>query len=668
MASKVTEKKTLPVPPLLRHFFTDIGAQPEWRGPAAIDMAWKDNKQWTKEQKLYFKSLGMPEDMFVNLMGPALDAVTGYEAKHRVDWMITAAGEEHEEMAEGLNHKLNDELRLADANQACADAYEPQAGVGLGWVYVGRSQDLLAPSKLLIEDVHRDEIFWDMRSRSASLKRDCRWIARRKFFDKDEATALLPGHAQLINFTFSDWQTIDIAEGGLFFEWFNNLNQYTDPIELIMEHLSDRPRVAIYEVYYKVVEFKTLMFLADGQVFEPIPGSNTHLELLATGQARLHHNIPVNVTRVAWFIGPHMIYDGPSPHPHNEFPFVPFFGIREDATNSPVGLLRRMRGPQEQYNRAVIEIQHILRSIRIEKDYDALHKMSDPQAVYEATRANGVINLKHNKNFKIVREWQKLDKLEKICDRAKEEINLAGGIYQTFQGRTEQKQSGVAVENIAELGAQTLGKINANYQYGRKQVGDLSYYHIVDIVGERPETVHIPRSLGQQRKTVKLNDGVNNKVQLMRAQIALQDVHTSSGYRNQMHQRITGIMDKLPPDLVGTALPFWVETSEMPKKDLFIKLINQKLGHIEDEEERAAFEEKQRQDAEQLKELEVQTLLLEQDLKKAETAEKYAKEKDLKASALKKRIEAAKEMQEIRNMGKEPIDRRQRALPGPTGV
>jgi len=326
--------------PVLRNLLSDIAAQPSWRGDAAVDMAWRDNKQWSKEQIAYMESLGLTPFM-VNLMAPAMDAVTGYEAKHRVDWMITGASEEHEEMAEGINQELNDEMRLSKANHACSEAYESQAGVGIGWVHVKQNTDIMDPSKVLIEDVHRDEMFWDMRARSEDLRKDCRWLARRRFFDKDAATAFLgESHRELIEYTYSDWQTVEIADESPQMGWYSEMTEYTDPIELIMDNQSARKMVAIYECYYKVFERRDIIEVFNGQVMEFKRDNPVHLEILTTGSGVLHPQKMINVVKVAWFVGPHLIYDGPSNEPHNNYPYVPFFGPREWAS----GAIQSCRG------------------------------------------------------------------------------------------------------------------------------------------------------------------------------------------------------------------------------------------------------------------------------------------------------------------------------------
>lgn len=644
--------------PILRNLLSDIASQPQWRGEAAVDMAWRDNKQWTKEQIAFIESLGL-NPLTVNLIAPAMDSVTGYEAKHRVDWMVTAASEEHDEMAEAINHSLNDEMRLSDANQACSDAYESQAGVGVGWVHVTRNTDPFDPGTLIIEDVHRDEIFWDMRARSRDLRRDCRWLARRKFFDKDMAKQFLgPKHHDLIDFTYSDYRTIDISEEGPQADWFAQMNEYTDPIELILDNNSGRPMVAIYEVYYKVVEPRDLIMMGDGGVMEFRKKNLIHLDILNSGMGYLERKVPINVCRVAWFVGPHLIWDGQSAEPHNHFPYVPFFGCREDGTNSPTGLIRRMRGPQEQYNRAVVEIQRILRSRRIEKDFDALQGMDDIQALFEINRTDGVVNLKHGRKFQVIREWEKIASLEGICKRAREEINAASGIYQTFQGQTEANQSGIAVESIAELGAQSLGKINANYQHARKCVGDLAFAHHVYNIGHKRVVVNIPQEIGQQKKQVVLNDGIDNNLAVMRSRVELQDVHTSAGYRAHSHMRLTSIIEKIPDEFKGVLIPFWLESSEMPKKEQAIKLINKKLGYEEDETKREQQEAGQAQAAEEQRQLEIRKFVAEVEDLEAGAKHKTAQAGSANADAMKKRIETANLIRQFKLGGM--------GLPGPS--
>lgn len=641
-------KKLSEASPILQNLLSDLDAQPSWRGDAAVFMAWRDNNQWAADQKYYIEEVIGIKAIQVNLIAPAMDSVYGEEVKHRVDWMVSAASEEQEDMAEAINHEMNDAMRLANANHACSEAYMSQASVGIGWVHVTRNPNPLIPGILKVEEVHRDEMFWDMRARSMDLREDCRWIARRRFLDKDAATIFFGDkHKDLIEAVYSDYTSIDISSGPQV-DWFSEMQQYSEPIELIMDKTSERRMVAVYEVYYKEFQHVDLLSTSMGMVSIFDRENPVHLEVLAGGMGIIQEKIPIPICRQAWFIGPHIVYDEPSREPHPHAPYVPFFGLRADAENKPQGLIERMIGAQEQYNRAIVEIQRILRSRRIEKDSDALKNMNDQQALYEINRTDGVVNLRKGAKFEVVREWEKISQLEGICQRARDEINAASGIYQTFQGQTEADQSGIAVESIAELGAQSLAKIKANYQYSRKMVGDLAFYHIVDDIGIDPRMVKIPQELGQQKKQVVLNDGMNNRVSMLRAQVALQDIHTSAGYKQHTHQRMTSMLKELPDEFKGPLLPIWLESSEMPKKEQAIKIVNKQLGFIEDENQREMKEQQEMIEAEERKQLEYRQINAQIEETEASAEDKRAQAKDHTASALKKRAETAAVIREFK--------------------
>ena len=72
----------------------------------------------------------------------------------------------------------------------------------------------------------------------------------------------------------------------------------------------------------------------------------------------------IGKVRLAWFMGPHKLSDGPSPYPHNKFPYVPFWGKREDRTGVPFGLIRGMMFLQDEVNARIAKMQWGLASVR----------------------------------------------------------------------------------------------------------------------------------------------------------------------------------------------------------------------------------------------------------------------------------------------------------------
>jgi hypothetical protein len=661
----------IPTPPVLEELFSDQGNEPEWRGLAARVCQVRDNNPWTGEQRAVFRNLGMPDEMFVNLLASANDSVTGYEAKSRTDWAVFSDDQDHVDIVDAINHELIKTLRLAEANEACSNAYGAQIGPGVGWVYVGPSNNPLSPSFLMIEDVHRDEMFWDMRSRSPLLRNDCRYIYRRRFLDKDEALQLFPVWGELIQISFSrDWTDFDLGEGQVSYgPWMEALSKWKEPIEMSLMNLSDRKRVPVYEVYYKVIEQRDII-IVDQQAQLYDPNNAIQEELLMYGMAQIESKA-VPVVRESWFIGPNCVWDGPSRAPHNDFPYVPFFGQRNDADNTPMGLLVRGLGPQEQYNRTIVEMQRILRNILIITDKDATKGMTDAQVLKETSKMYGIIKLTPQRRFEIRQEWEKYTALESSLPRIREELNGAMGVYHTFQGKQEGDVSGVAAETLAELGAQSLGKINSNYQLSRKLVGEIAFSYVVADIGTATRTCRIPKKNGQPQKDVVLNDGVRNRVSMMRAYVSLQPVHTSSGWRHYQHQRIDEAMGRLPEEAMVELLPAWIETFEgLPNGEKVIERITKKLGIYADEEQAAAAEEQASAKAEEERQLEIATAKADNEKKLAEAENKHADTQKTLAETAKIRQETAIAARDVENevdekvRAKLPVERLRQTLQG----
>jgi hypothetical protein len=76
--------------------------------------------------------------------------------------------------------------------------------------------------------------------------------------------------------------------------------------------------------------------------------------------------------RVSIWLGPHKLVDVPSPLPHTDFPYVPFWCFRKDRSRAPYGLIRDMRGPQDQVIDLDILLYEVLNSVKVEVDNDAL--------------------------------------------------------------------------------------------------------------------------------------------------------------------------------------------------------------------------------------------------------------------------------------------------------
>lgn len=588
---------------------SDIAFQDtEWRPLAQKCADYYDHLQITQSRLNMLKACETL-DIIGNHIQPVVNSVLGHEEQSRVDWMVSADDLPSEEVAEALNQKVNEAMRLSDANRYCSEAYKHQIIKGIGWLHMRRNPDPFDANRYLIERIQTDEMFWDMRSRDQSL-RDCRWVARRKFLDIDEAIVEFPQHAELIKacrdgsygtgFEVGEHAALNAER---YSEYQASLNYSSHVFQSVGG--SPRQRIAIYEVYYRSLEKANILRFANGRIEEYQKDNPLHMIALLTQQA-MPEKYNIKKMRRKWFIGPHEIKDEKSPHPHNYFPFVMFQGYVEDTRNVPYGIVRGMLDPQDAYNEAGFEMMNILQNVQIMKEAGTFGNigMRDSELVAEVRRRDSVITTDDGKlgTLIITKEWQELQALNGLQEKYAQQIRDYSGVYNSYSGHDAKANSGVAIASLAELGATTLSEINANYQFARKKLGELMLAFVVADIGHNEIEVSIKE--GSSTKAVKkivLNrrdserGAVTNAVAMARTQVVLADVHSSAGYRQHLNRRIMEMYQVTGADPVQREflMEMAIETSELPNRGEYLEKWRKIKGIDDDPEVQKKMQEQQ---------------------------------------------------------------------------
>ncbi len=654
--------------------------QPFWRKEAARCAQYYDGRQLPQSVINDLEGRGHPV-LITNLVQPTINGVLGMEARTRTDWFVRADDDEFAEVAEGLNQRVNEGLRTAKADRACAEAYKGEIISGLGWVEVRRNSNPLG-SKYLIKPVHRDEISFDWKT-DTDLH-NCEWLMRERWVSAEETKAQFPKHKDVIENSLGQWNDLDN-------ELLNNNHellshaydewQYGSSTRGIEDWVNmDRKQVKVYELYYRVWEDAVLMALPDGQIKEVDTENPMHIALIASGRVSVvKRKIPK--LRLSWYVGPHHIKDMASPHPHNHYPYVPFFGAREDQTLIPYGLVRSMLSPQDEINFRRIKLTAQLNYKRIIMDDDAT-EMSDDDLV-DAVHANdGIVRL----NPKARREGGGLFKVETDQGIASQQFNImadarsliqdVAGIYNAMLGKESSATSGVAINSLVEQGATTLADINDNYRDARQMVGELILAHEVEELARQENVqVVIPKRTGQQRKVVTLNartdEGkVSNAVAHAKTQVVMGEIQQSPGYKAQVSQMLTQFIGQLPGEVQVACLDIVIEQLDLPeaKKEQLLERLRKVTGDIDPNdmsEEQAAALTKSQQMQELLQQLEIKTKEAELAVKQAESAEKQANAEKRLADAQYSKERAETEDQEQQAMRQQQWRESRRPPPPP---
>ena len=552
----------------------DIRDQPKWRLEADTDCDYYDGSQTSAEVLRRLREAGIPPQDS-NLIKPTINAVLGMEARGRTDYKITSDDEQQAEIAEGLSARIKEVETESRADRAMSDAYSSMIRAGVGWVEVSREFDPLRyPYR--VREVHRNDIYWDWTSKEPDLS-DARYLRRDKWVDRMQAIAMFPEQEQIILNTWSGWSRADVYEGtdtGMASAYEIEQTWGRDHEEYLNQSSG---MVRLSELWYRHFEEGHVLGLPDGKTIEYREDNPYHQAAVAKGLVRVQKSLLTRV-RVAIWLGPHKLMDAPSPLPHPDFPYVPFWCFRKDRSRAPYGLIRDMRGPQNQIIDLDILLYEVLNSVKVEIDNDALdlnqNTYHEVARNISSLRSMTVLNSQRRNagGFKVTREHQLAAQVFQLVQERKRRIEEVGGIYRSMLGADTSATSGVAINNLVEQGSTVLAEPNDNFRYARRIVGQqLLAFIRHDMLG-RESTVAVRRGSGHKlvvfnRPVISVSGPViENDIETAQVKVVLEDIPATPSFRAQQLQSLAQLVQAAPPAYQAVMYPAMLELSDIPNR------------------------------------------------------------------------------------------------------
>lgn len=575
----------------LTEIMYEIEEQPYWRNIADKEMDYADGNQLESELLNRMKQIGIPpavEDM----IGPALQSVEGFELQTRTDWRVKANGDTgSDDVADALNFKLNQAERLSKADKACSDAFRPQIGCGIGWVEVKREQDPFKYPYRCVK-VHRNEIHWDMKAAENDLS-DARWLRRTRWIHPKRLIQAFPQHAELIQtvgrYGASWWQEAGVMDGG---ESTGLKNAWLDARSYTISeqhwYNTTSKEINVAEVWYRRWVRVPVLKFGDGRVVEYDSSNMNHDIAIYQGLA---HVELANISKIrrSYWLGPHVLFDGPTPYSHHYFPYVPFWGAREDNTNIPYGFVRRMKFSQDSINSGISKLRWGMSVTRVERTKGAVD-MTDEQLRRQVARpdADIVLNANHmakaGARFEVKRDFELSQQHFQLINDNRAAIERVSNITSGFQGKQGNATSGKQEQLQIEQSNQTLMKIMDNFREARTLIGEMLLSMIVEDMGSREQTVVIEGDAVREDRTVVINKPevdemgypyVSNDIQRIRLKVVLDDVPSSTTFREQQLNALSEITKSLSAEIQTAVLPYVMALTNIPFKKNIIESIRQ---------------------------------------------------------------------------------------------
>ena len=574
-------------------------SQPPWRAQADKEADYADGNQLSTDLLRRMKEMGIPPAK-ENIIGPAIAAVCGYEAKTRTDWRVTPDGEPGgQDVADALNFKLNQAERHSKADRALSQAFRPAASVGLGWVEVARASNSMEyPYKCRY--IHRNEIWWDMKAIEPDLS-DARWLYRRRWVSRSRAARMFPNHATLIMAGGPDRWIADFAiqelEGGQ----STGLHAAADAERawtLPEDHYynEENKTVCITELWYRRWVTTVMLKMRDGRAVKYDQANELHRAALSLGRGKLVEEL-LPVVRRAYWMGPHCLFDGPSPYPHRHFPYVRVSGFQEDLTGIFFGLVRDMLFPQDNLNSTISKLRWGMSAVETKRTKGAV-AMTDQQFRQMSSRvdADFVLDpqaMKDGGVFERNRDFQLNGQQFQLMQDSRAAAARVSGVTASFQGQTGTATSGVQEQTQVEQSQVSLADLMDNFKEARSQVGELLLALIIEDIGKQETTVVIEGDVLNPPRTVVLNrpevdelTGIvmlSNDVQRTRLKVAMEDVPTSSSFRAQQLNSLSESVKAATPEIQQVVMPFMIDLMDLPRKKEVVEAIRDAQGQADPE-------------------------------------------------------------------------------------
>lgn len=564
----------------------EMDEEPAWRRTADKEMDYADGNQLDTELLQAMKEQGIPPAI-EDRIGPMMLALQGYETAVRTDWRVTANGQVgSQDVADALNFELNQAERQSNADKACSNAFRPQAGVGLGIVEVMRQSD---PTKYpyKCKAVNRNQVRWDWTAEEGNLD-DARYLKHDKWLQPQRLINAFPEHATHIremgrqganwwNGGMSGYMgSAGGASTGLENVWRDGRSWTTEESRW---YDRNNKQLCLSAVWYRRWVSANMLRTPDGRVVEYDPQNMAHNIGIATGSSEVFKAVVAKV-RLSYWIGPYKLHDGPSPYPHEHFPYAMFWGFREDRTRVPYGYVRGVIFQQDSLNSGTALMRWGLAAFRVERTEDVVD-MPDAMFRRQVGRRNADIKLKSEAlskpgaRFEIKRDAQLTDQQHQLMDNCRSVFEQISAAPASFTGQRGSATSGLQERTQLEQANQALGAVMDNFREGRTMIGKMLLAMIVKDLGDKEKTVIIEGDAVKADRSVVLNrvetDGsgytyLSNDVQRTLLQTAVEEVPSTAGYRAQQLYAFQEVIKTMPPQFQQAAFPYMVALMDTPYK------------------------------------------------------------------------------------------------------
>ena len=578
------------------------------------DHKFYDGDQWDDDDSATLKARGQKALVF-NQIKPACDWVLGTEKRTRIDYKILPRKKEHGPSAEVKTKGMK---YLSDVNKEVfqrSRAFEDMSKCGIGWLEYGVRDDA-SDERIFSRFEDWRNIWYDSLAIELDLS-DARYLFRSKFVDLDVASAMFPKRAHIIKaaaindhswhdeeMTGLDITPVEGEQGFLLDQWHGVDTPYF------------RNRVRLVEGWYRLPMRAKIM---RGPELGSLNGVRfdkedpDHNYLINNNYASLYDAIRMQVYCMM-FCSTGALHKQESPYNHNRFPFVPLVCFRRKTDNTPYGLIRQLRDPQEDLNKRRSKALFILQTNQTIADDDATDDWDDFKE--ELDRPDGLIRKKRGSEVTINKETRLVEEHVMLMGQDAEYIERTAGVNDEMMGRQSNAVSGKAITQRYEMGTVVTASMFDNLRLAFQLAGEIKLSLMeqywtdekqIRITGKKGQPEFIAINTADPETGETLND-----ITQTQGDFAVDEQAHSATVREAMFNAMMELTQKIPPEVTLQILDLIVDLSDIPSKDAFVERIRKLNGEkdpFRDPEDPEVIAEQEQEAAAQQRAADVQRFL-----------------------------------------------------------
>lgn len=355
-----------------------------WRTNASTCYRYREGDQWTYAELQELAERGQPATVRNEIL-PFTKRLIGQALATRQTTTFLGRNSPADDDTAGVMADLD---RFVDQDNGY-EFLEPELvkdGVtsGIAWLRIDVGVNELGQPRIEETEENPFHLFPDPFFRKSDLS-DCRYLCYSKWVDIEDVIAIAPEKERELSHWVSTRDLLIDADLGFDQRLRNDpLMIFTDP---------DRERVRPVEFWYRRKMKRFQLFTPDGVTAITVPiGKDDFKQIQRVIPPRSYLAKPTIVDQMwtGMFLGGVLLYHGPSPRRHQQFPWIPFIADRK-KNGEPFGPVLNAISIQDEINKRRSKALNMLSNRRIVAENGAIEDPEEAQV--ENAKADGFVKV-----------------------------------------------------------------------------------------------------------------------------------------------------------------------------------------------------------------------------------------------------------------------------------